>query len=449
MPKYCYQARDPLGDPAQGIITAPTQAEAVKLLGGAGLMPTRVELHVPWWQRLMSGLRRWWHRMRPASRPATLPLPTEPAVSTTWLPSAPWLAAMPHDELAMVPLAGPMVFAGPPLPPFPPAPNRVEAAVIAAVQAGGLRPPPERVDRALGRLAPDDLNHEEREAWLFHRAAAALSLEEPDEALGRSLAAFRAFPDSPRIRLLLAHQHERRGEVSAMFGMLDGIPSRPDAGRALLAAARYAYLWDDAQRGLRYLDPVLDTYGRPEAASAVDAPMLSLGLPPVRETVYTATALHWLGHDLSAARELVIHTRQRLPSVPLEDLVLWLDGREADDFSRLLAHREHEIGFTAGAIPMQLAVLRAQRTADADDAVRIVERVPLGTWHLPWLRDVQLLAVCQIAHRVGEEKREQSLRNEFLRRQPLLFEPHHAVFFNMLDYQERLKAEYRQARHNG
>jgi hypothetical protein len=51
-----------------------------------------------------------------------------------------------------------------------------------------------------------------------------------------------------------------------------------------------------------------------------------------------------------------------------------------------------------------------------------------------------------MANRFGDLETEAALQESFLKRQPLLFEPDHAVTFQLIDYQERLKEIYRRSR---
>ena len=56
--------------------------------------------------------------------------------------------------------------------------------------------------------------------------------------------------------------------------------------------------------------------------------------------------------------------------------------------------------------------------------------------------DILLLTRCELAYRNNDLEKEGVLRGEFIKMQRLLFEPDHALNFNLLKYQERLRPIY-------
>src|SRR5438045_5193908 len=103
--------------------------------------------------------------------------------------------------------------------------------------------------------------------------------------------AVRIYPPSLRIRVALANELQRRGDVPPMFELLDAADMTGDAA-ASLAAARLAYLWDDHERGLRYLRPVFDSYRK---LGVADEMMLNRHqLPAVQLTAMSAAAMFFL-----------------------------------------------------------------------------------------------------------------------------------------------------------
>lgn len=72
--------------------------------------------------------------------------------------------------------------------------------------------------------------------------------------------------------------------------------------------------------------------------------------------------------------------------------------------------------------------------------------VTISAQDFKWLEDIRLLAKCEIAHRRGDTQAEDRLISEFFSRQPLLFEPSHALNFGLWKYQELLKPTYQRRR---
>jgi hypothetical protein len=78
-------------------------------------------------------------------------------------------------------------------------------------------------------------------------------------------------------------------------------------------------------------------------------------------------------------------------------------------------------------------------------ALEVLDSVRFGDNDFPWLGEMLLLAKCEAAHRC-QASAETGLMESFFIRQPLLFEPDHAVNFRVLEYQESLKRIYRSRR---
>ncbi len=93
----------------------------------------------------------------------------------------------------------------------------------------------------------------------------------------------------------------------------------------------------------------------------------------------------------------------------------------------------------SGYTLMGLAVIQASLASSFADADRILREVTLTPKDFRWLEDVRTLATAAAAHRFGDEGTERARCETFLQRQPMLFEPDHAVNFLLLRYQERLK----------
>ncbi|MBN1855161.1 MAG: hypothetical protein JW829_20690 [Pirellulales bacterium] len=95
---------------------------------------------------------------------------------------------------------------------------------------------------------------------------------------------------------------------------------------------------------------------------------------------------------------------------------------------------------------MRLNILLAQESGDTQEALRLLESVTLAPNDFPWLEDMRLLAKCEQANHAVNVEQEAELRAQFIARQPLLFEPDNAINFNLLKYQEHLKADFRKTR---
>ncbi|HTH48724.1 MAG TPA: tetratricopeptide repeat protein, partial [Candidatus Limnocylindria bacterium] len=116
------------------------------------------------------------------------------------------------------------------------------------------------IEAALADLERETLNRAEQESWHRLWGVVAFRRNDHQEAFERFKRAADLFPDSARISFLLGQEHEFRGDTEAAFGQFDRavFPAIPAAYS--LMAARYAYLWDELDRGIEYLRPIFDAY---------------------------------------------------------------------------------------------------------------------------------------------------------------------------------------------
>ena len=91
---------------------------------------------------------------------------------------------------------------------------------------------------------------------------------------------------------------------------------------------------------------------------------------------------------------------------------------------------------------MKIAVLKALRADKALEGEKILDEVQITSKDFQWLNEIRLLTKCNLANKFGEVEKESRLKEEFLSKQPLLFEPEHVFNFRLVSYQEQLKKEY-------
>jgi hypothetical protein len=102
--------------------------------------------------------------------------------------------------------------------------------------------------------------------------------------------------------------------------------------------------------------------------------------------------------------------------------------------------------YPAGYSILRLHILRLQEINNLDEAESILDQAKITKDDFSWLEDMRLLAKCELEKRRTNIEKEKELQKKFLEKQPLLFEPDHALNFNLLDYQENLKIFYQQNR---
>lgn len=324
--------------------------------------------------------------------------------------------------------------------------NRIDELANRLQQAGAIG----RLEEELKRFDPETLDGVEKEAWYhlygivpFRVGNRALAFERFQEGL-------RQCPGSGFLRFALGQEYEFRADVHNMFACFDQakFPSIP--AKYALAQARFAYLWSRLDKALSYIEPLIPPY---RSLKILDDNFLYMrGLPFFSQTWAYLAAFHQLLGSLASLRKLTKQMQAECSDFDFEDLNVELTALETQDKSDIQARLEvsitkwRENNWPTGYLLMRYEVLKSQTTHDVVEAERGLDSVNLAQNDFPWLDDMRLLAKCELAHRNKDGLREEQLLDDFFRRQPLLFEPDHAVNFSLLKYQEDLKPKYQRLR---
>lgn len=329
---------------------------------------------------------------------------------------------------------------------FHPPGNRISALADRLEQEGRIGD----LEQELHKFDPTHLDGAERESWHHLHGSVPFRQGNRPLAFERFLEGVRDCPDSGCLQFGLGQEYEFRGEPERMFDCFDkalfpGVPAS-----YALAQARYAYLWDRTDKGWSYLEPLLDLYFD---LKILDSTFLFMrGIPFFQQTWDYLAAFSQLKGNFERLRQITARVESDCQDIDVTYLRAELAGAEVGDFaavkerlcSSIQNSREH--GFDHGYQDLRLHVLLAQEARDEQEAVRLLDSVELTPDDFPWLADIRVLAKCEQARKAGAASREADLIEEFLSRQPLLFEPDHAVNFNLLRYQENLKEIYQSRR---
>jgi hypothetical protein len=323
------------------------------------------------------------------------------------------------------------------------------------------KPPTDRVAELANRLAaagradeleqelagfdPRTLTEAERESWHHLRGIAAFRRGEHEMARTRFAEGLAAFPRSGTMAFSLGQEYEHVGDVAQMLALFDQFRFPAVPARFALAQARYAYLWGAPEKALDYALPIRDAY---HALGIVDDTFLHIrGLPFYSETWAYLAAFHELLGTLGELETLTEADAKQLKDYDFDRHRAFLGCVRANDVSPVARRlRESIAGADRQGIPSGYSLMRAaileSLVASPPAADSILDEVQLSPRDFPWLDDIRLLARCAAAARAGDHEYEAKLQDQFLRRQPRLFEPDHAFDFRLLGYQERLKPRY-------
>ncbi len=303
----------------------------------------------------------------------------------------------------------------------------------------------DQLEKELQRYSVSRLSKKDKESWFQLWGIVSFRRRDRAEAFRRFEEGLRACPDSQNLLFSLGQEYENRRDIDKMFECFDrcSIPNVPS--QFVLAAARYAYLWNRPDKGTAYMEPIAETYFNLRIAD--DHFVYVRGLPFFRQTWNYLVVFAWLRKDFRPTDEYLARATKQLTEYDFQSVQHFYECVKSDEYSpeieRLEARlKEWDSRFPAGYLRVQLAALKARRAGNVGDALAALEEVHLGTGDFPWLVDVLTI------HRAWAHKRSEDTASEaaevdrFLAKQPLLFEPDHAVSFAFFPYQETLKPRY-------
>jgi tetratricopeptide (TPR) repeat protein len=289
----------------------------------------------------------------------------------------------------------------------------------------------------------------EQEMW--YRARGIVEFRTNQRARAREIfeEGVRQFPTSGWLNYGLGQEYEAQGRVDEMAACFGHVRLGQVGSPTVLAMARYYYLWNRFELGQRVIQPIFDRYY--ELKIADDMFLYMRGLPMFDESFgYRATFAKLAGRFEQARSELA-RARVELSDVTLEDYELDLEATATGKWEPLLAYLESRLrsidaGMPTGQLRIKRALLRSRGATSVEVALAELAAVQLTPDDHAWLEDIRTLARAELYHRFEMPDREQAALSEFLRHQPLLFEPNHAFYFGLIDYQETLKPHYQSQR---
>jgi len=313
--------------------------------------------------------------------------------------------------------------------------NRVEELANGLAKRGKAAD----LETELDKLDPADFSESELESWYHMRGIAAFARRDRPLAMSRLIEAYERFPNSAAIAFSLGQEYEYVGNHESMFDVFDRAVFPKLPARHALWQSRYAYLWGDLKRAVSYVEPVLEAHF--QLGIADDTFLWIRGMPFFSETwAFTAAFAELMG-DLDGLDVMTQRAASELKDIDVSYLADFVLCMKTKDFSRYEVFLNRGTGYER----TRAAVIHALRQSKYSEAQETLASVKLAENEFPWLADILLLAICEAAHRC-EPSAESELLERFFGRQALLFEPHHAVNFRLLEYQELLKPIYQARR---
>ena len=303
------------------------------------------------------------------------------------------------------------------------------------------------IENELRKYSPDKLRGKEKETWHLYWGISAFQRGDRQEAFRRFEKGHEECPDSHQIAFSLGQEYEAKADPEKMVALFKTCSFPNISAQHLLAASRYCYLWDLPDDGMRFLDPIRGAYF--QIGIADDHFVYVRGLPFFGQTWSYILCFCILKDDFTAIDDFTSRAREKLSDYDFDHLTPTLRCYKAHSFQEKIDELERHLQnadqrFPQGYQRTQLACLRASSLDDSSKAEECLNTVTLTEKDFKWLADVILIHRARLAEKKGDSERASVLVGEFMSKQPLLFEPDHAVNFGFLDYQEALKKKYRE-----
>ncbi len=301
----------------------------------------------------------------------------------------------------------------------------------------------DRLEAKLARMKTVRLHPHELVSWHVLWIATAFRRDDRDEAFRRARQAMDVLPDHPEILFALGQEHEFRNELDDMLRHFrSSLFPRTTADHAL-TAVRYCYLRGMAREGLELLKPLLKVHF--DLAIADDHFLYMRRLPFAHITFGTLACLHLVNGTPEEARIQLRKAARKLSDCDLSPLMTCIDAAERRQPALVTAMMQAQraphlsAGPFGGREGVRYAVWTARSQTSQAEAEAALSRARLTEHDHAWLSDARALAVAELRHRFGDTRGEADAVRALLIRQPLLLEPHWAVEFGFVEYQERLR----------
>lgn len=309
------------------------------------------------------------------------------------------------------------------------------------------------LEAELLRFDPKSLEGAEKESWYHLYGIVPFQQNNRVLAYKRFQEGIAHCPDSGFLLFSMGQEHEFRAEIDQMLQCFDKAKYPRVPPQYALAQARYAYLWNMHDKGWAYVESLIPVYFD---LKILDTTFLHIrGLPFFEQVWAYLAAFSQLRGNFDALTTLTEKAAAQCSDCDFDYLKMEHKAYETGYVAPLKEKLQTSIqesrksNWPCGYQSMRLAIIQAQQSEPAQEGNAILDAVALTSKDFPWLDDMRVLAKCELARRLGDREQESRLQEDFLRRQPLLFEPDNAINFNLLKYQETLKYLFQRTRKSG
>lgn len=299
-----------------------------------------------------------------------------------------------------------------------------------------------KLEENLLKIKKDPLNEKEIESWHHLYGICAFQRGEHELAAERFKEGLKACPESSQIKFSLAQEYIFLGQPEKAFPLFDDCLFPAVSREFTLAMSRYAYLFSEYERGIKYLNRFFEIY---KEVKILDDHFLYVRGLPFFGTVWSHLAAHCvLSDNEETLKSVTLDISNCCHDYDFDFLKIELEAILNNDFKNLIAplhSRQDEIRKYNGPTSyndLKIALFEAYSSKTLQESLDKINSVELSNNDFPWLEDIRTLAKAEAAHRFSDDS-ESELLASFLQNQSMLFEPDHAVSFGLLAYQEVIK----------
>ena len=301
----------------------------------------------------------------------------------------------------------------------------------------------------LDRLNRQSLSAPDLETWYHARGIVEYRTDQRTRAREIFQEGLGHFPNSGWLNYSLGQEYEFQGRPDDMAACFQRVRLADVGSAAVLAIARYHYLWDQPALGQQAIQPIFDAY---YSLKIVDDTFLHIrGLPMFSVAFGHRATFAQLSGQIDEARSELVGARSELMDYDFDSHQLDVEATATGNWQPVINELDATIKsldkrLPSGSLRMKRAVLLSRRAATVEAAVAELDGCELSANDHAWLADIRTLARAEACRRLDDTDGEQAALGEFWPRQALLFEPNHAFNFGFIGYQERLKPDYRARR---
>ena len=301
----------------------------------------------------------------------------------------------------------------------------------------------ESLEAELKKIKHSDLNAKEIESWHHLYGICAFQRGDHNEAALRFKSGLIKCTESSQIKFSLAQEYIFLGQPEKAFPLFDECAFPLVSREFALAMSRYAYLFSEYNRGIKYIESFFDIY---KEVKILDDHFLYVRGLPFFGTAWSYLAAHCvLSENEEKLKTITSDIAKVCHDYDFDFLNKELDALLNNNYSGLvpvLIERRKEIekyNGPTGYSNIMIAIFDSFDKDNFQEAVSTLDSVNLTENDFLWLEDIRLLAKAKAANKFSESQIESEILENFLDKQSMLFEPDHAVSFGLLEYQELLK----------